>query len=118
MTSTSAPGLSRTLSPFSSVNAFSTRISRYSSSASSTLIWAFSGSSGTIGLSTFCTLPRNLLRFFLLMKGYLLFAVEHGQLAGQAFNSIIPFSIPVIRQNSVQPRNQQLAHYPQPANLL
>jgi hypothetical protein len=24
----------------------------------------------------------------------------------------------VIRQNSVQPRNQQLAHFPQPANLL
>src|SRR5207253_2366784 len=65
-TSTSAPTLRRAFLPFSSVTTFSTRISRYSSSASSIPICAFSGSLGRAGSITFCTLPR-IFRFLLLM---------------------------------------------------
>jgi hypothetical protein len=33
-------------------------------------------------------------------------------------NNLDRIEHPVIHQNSVQPRNQQLAHFPQPAHLL
>jgi hypothetical protein len=56
---TGEPSLRLTLSPLSSVRVFSMRTSRYSGSADSTLIWAFSGVPGSSGGMILSTVPRS-----------------------------------------------------------
>src|ERR1700751_1556315 len=67
-TSTSAPGLSFTSLPLASSKRFSMRISLYSSSAPSTAISAFSGTSLWSGLIIFCPLPGFTVFAFLVIQ--------------------------------------------------